>query len=197
MSVRSFHLESWKLLAVLLETSKILEKGSLEVVIDPGLGSHFRLFLGEETSDGWRPVIDLSPLNEFDRQISFKMETVLLPCRPFGGDDFLTSFDLRDGYFRMPIHRSSRKYVKFLSCGTVYWFRVLCFELIHGPTGFPWILLRYLFGLSLRYSSSQVSGRLTDSFLLGGGNQTVRSDTPLDLSRSWFRDKRGEFKSGA
>ena len=42
-------------------------KGALEIVPDPGPDFYSRLFLVEKTSGGWRPVINLSPLNEFVR----------------------------------------------------------------------------------------------------------------------------------
>ena len=54
----------------------MLQKGALEVVVDPGLGFYSRLFLVEKATGGWRPVIDLSPLNGFVRQTQFRMETV-------------------------------------------------------------------------------------------------------------------------
>ena len=74
-------------------------KEALEIVTDPDPGFYSRLFLVEKASGGWRPVIDLSPLNEFVRQTPFKMETaapVLLSVRE---GDFLASVDLKDVYF--------------------------------------------------------------------------------------------------
>ena len=72
--------------------------------------------------------------------------------------DFLASLDLKDGYFQIPIHPSSRKLLRFTSEGTVYQFRTLCFGLSTAPQVFTrvfaavsvwahshWIrLLRYL-----------------------------------------------------
>ena len=71
-------------------------KGALEIVPDPDPGFYNRLFLVEKASGGWRPVIDLSPLNEFVRQTPFEMETtasVLLSVRE---GDFLASMDQKD-----------------------------------------------------------------------------------------------------
>ena len=47
--------------------------------------------------------------------------------------DFLASLDLKDEYFQIPIHRSSRKLLRFTSEGTVYQFRALCFGLSTAP----------------------------------------------------------------
>ena len=114
----------------------MISKGALERVHDPGPGFYSRLFLVEKASRGWRPVIDLSPLNEFVRQTPLKMETassVLLSVRE---GDFLASIDLKDAYFQIPIHRSSRKWLRFVSEGTVFQFKVLYFWLSTAPQVF-------------------------------------------------------------
>ena len=118
------------------EVEAMLAKGALEIARDPGPGFYSRLFLVEKASGGWRPVIDLSHLNDFVQLTSFKMETdasVLLSVRE---GDFLASLDLKDAYFQIPIHRSSRKLLRFTSEGTVYQFRALCFGLSTAPQVF-------------------------------------------------------------
>ena len=47
------------------EVEVMLAKGAIEIARDPGPGFYSRLFLVEKASGGWRPVIDLSHLNEF------------------------------------------------------------------------------------------------------------------------------------
>ena len=81
----------------------------------------------------WRPVIDLSHLNEFVQLTPFKMETVASVLLSVREGDFLASLDLKDAYFQIPIHRSSRKLLRFTSEGTVYQFRALCFGLSTAP----------------------------------------------------------------
>ena len=137
----------------------MLAKGALEIARDPGPGFYSRLFLVENVSGGWRPVIDLSLSPERVRP-SYSVQdgnshfgTVF--CQR---GDFLASLDLKDGYFQIPIHPSSRKLLRFTSEGTVYQFRTLCFGLSTAPQVFTrvfaavsvwahshWIrLLRYL-----------------------------------------------------
>ena len=118
------------------EVEAMLAKGALEIARDPGPGFYSRLFLVEKATGGWRPVIDLSHLNDFVQLTSFKMETVASVLLSVREGDFLASLDLKDAYFQIPIHGSSRKLLKFMSEGTVYQFKALCFGLSTAPQVF-------------------------------------------------------------
>ena len=115
------------------EVEAMLAKGALEIVRDPGPGFYSRLFLVEKASGGWRPVIDLSHLNEFVQLTRFKMETVASVLLSVREGDFLAFLDLKDVYFQIPIHPSSRKLLRFTSEGMAYQFRALCFGLSTAP----------------------------------------------------------------
>ena len=114
----------------------MLAKGALEIARDPGPGFYSRLFLVEKATGGWRPVIDISHLNDFVQLTSFKMETVASVLLSVREGDFLASLDLKDAYFQIPIHGSSRKLLRFMSEGTVYQFKALCFGLSTAPQVF-------------------------------------------------------------
>ena len=157
------------------------DQGVLEVVTDPDPGFYSRLFLVEKSSGGWRPVIDLLPLNEFVRQTPFRMETpnsVLLVVRK---DDFLASIDLKDAYFQILVHPSSRKLLCFVSNGTVYQFRAL-FRVIDRSTS---IHKSFHGGLVLgslpRSPPATIPGRLADPVLLGGQDKATRESAPRTL----------------
>ena len=81
-------------------------------------------------------MIDLSHLNDFVQLTSFKMETVASELLSVREGDFLASLDLKDAYFQIPIHGSSRKLLRFMSEGTVYQFKALCFGLSTAPQVF-------------------------------------------------------------
>ena len=118
------------------EVEAMLAKGALEIARDPGPGFYSRLFLVEKVTGGWRPVIDLSHLNDFVQLTPFKMETVASVLLSVREGDFLASLDLKDAYFQIPIHGSSRKLLRFMSEGTVYQFKALCFGLSTAPQVF-------------------------------------------------------------
>ena len=81
-------------------------------------------------------MISLSQLNEFVELTLFKMETIASVLLSVREGDFLASLDLKDAYFQIPIHRSSRKLLRFTSEGMVYQFRALCFGLSTAPQVF-------------------------------------------------------------
>ena len=118
------------------EVEAMLAKGALEIARDPGPGFYSRLFLVEKATGGWRPVIDLSHLNDFVQLTPFKMETVASVLLSVREGDFLASLDLKDAYFQIPIHGSSRKLLRFMSEGIVYQFKALCFGLSTAPQVF-------------------------------------------------------------
>ena len=145
---RSYHPGSSKALALAQEVSKMLQKGALEVVEDPGLGFYSRLFLVEKVTGGWRPVIDLSPLNGFVQLTPFRMETVTSVLASLREGDFFALIDLKDAYFQILIHRLSSKWLRFVSGGVVYQFRALCFGLSTAPQVFTNVF-EPIFGLML------------------------------------------------
>ena len=118
------------------EVEAMLAKGALEIARDLGPGFYSRLFLVEKASGGWRPMIDLSHLNEFVQLTPFKMETVASVLLSVREGDFLASLELKDAYFQIPIHPSSWKLFRLTSEGTVYQFRALCFGLSTAPKVF-------------------------------------------------------------
>ena len=175
----------------------MLAKEALEIARDPGPGFYSRLFLVEKASGGWRPVIDLSHLNEFVQLTRFKMETVTSVLVSVREGDFLASLDLKDAYFQIPIHRSSKKLLRFTSEGTVYQFRALCF----GLSTTPHVITRGFVVVSAwaqsRDQTSPLSGRLVGSLLLGAGSQAGCPVAPLALSHPRDCDKREEVGSRA
>ena len=76
LELSSCSLGSVRALALWDEVSKMLQKGALEPVDQPGPGFYSWLFLVEKVTGAWRPVIDLSTLSDFVTLTKLKMETV-------------------------------------------------------------------------------------------------------------------------
>ena len=116
---------------------KLLAKGAIEPVIDHSSpGFYSRLFLVPKKDGGWRPVIDLSQLNEFLEIPHFRMETAEGIMKALQRKEWAVTLDLRDAYLHIPMSRGSRKYLRFAFADRVYQFRALPFGLATAPLVF-------------------------------------------------------------
>ena len=123
------------------QVSIMLNKGAIERVVPPyGEGFYSRVFVVPKSSGGWRPVIDLSSLNQYIRIPKFKMETVQSIAPALQDSRWAVTVDLSDAYFHVPIHPKARPYLRFVCRGTVFQFRALPFGLATAPFVFTWIL---------------------------------------------------------
>ena len=100
------------------------------------LGYYSRLFLVPKPGNRWRPIIDLSHLNKFLIVHTFRMETPESIRASLGQGEWVTSVDLQDAYFHIPIHPQSQKYLRFAHRGQVYQFVALPFGLATAPSVF-------------------------------------------------------------
>ena len=134
--------EPAKAQALLEEIQSLLDKGAIERVppsqVRSGWYGHY--FLVSKKTGGWRPILNLKPLNVTIRVDSFKMETlknVILATQP---GEWLASVDLKDAYFHVPIRQLHRKYLRFCVNGKAYQYRVLPFGLSTSPRVFTKVL---------------------------------------------------------
>ena len=92
----------------------MLAKKAITHVRKPStLGYYSRLFLVPKPMKRWRPVIDLSMLNNHLHVPTFKMETAESIRKSIRQGEWVTSIDLTDAYFHVPIHPQSQKYLRF------------------------------------------------------------------------------------
>ena len=139
LSLPAYSAQSIKGVALSQELQNLFRKGAVEPA-PQSPGFYSRLFLVQKASGSWRPIIDLSTLNDYITSSRFHMETprsVLSSIRP---GDWMISLDLQDAYLQVPVHHDSHRYLRFVVAGKSYQFRVLCFGLTTAPQVFTRIM---------------------------------------------------------
>jgi len=111
------------------------EKAAIETVSSPDPGFYSQIFLVPKPGNKW--IIDLSALNSHIPCQTFKMETPGSTPGSVQKGQWLTSLDLKDAYFHVPIHPESRRYLRFLHQGIVWQFKALPFGLNTAPGFLP------------------------------------------------------------
>jgi hypothetical protein len=122
------------------EVESLLHKRAIQPVTgtEPGFYSH--MFLVRKNSGGWRPVMDLTRLNQYVVRSKFRMVTSANIREVVQQHDWLASLDLTDAYLHIPMHYLSRKFLRFSVEGKAYEFRVLPFGLTTAPYVFTKVL---------------------------------------------------------
>ncbi len=118
------------------EIDSMLDKGAIVKVDFHPQEYVSTLFLVEKKTGGQRPVINLKFLNHFMDKIRFKMEGLPAVLNLIQPGDFLTSIDLKDAYFNVPIRTSDRKYLRFIWENQRFQFTCLPFGLRSAPRVF-------------------------------------------------------------
>ena len=139
LSLPAYSPQSIKGVALTQELQTLLRKGAVEPA-SQSPGFYSRLFLVQKASGSWRPIIDLSTLNDYITSSHFHMETPQSVLRFIRPGDWMISLDLQDAYLQVRVHHDSRRYLRFVVAGKSYQFRVLCFGLTTVPQVFTRIM---------------------------------------------------------
>ena len=116
---------------------QLIDKNAVEPVCHrTSLGFYNRLFLVPKPNQKWRPILDLSNLNQFLKVEKFKMETPETIRTSLQQGEWVTLVDFKDAYFHIPIQEQSRKYLRFHVQGRTYQFKALPFGLSTAPMEF-------------------------------------------------------------
>lgn len=91
------------------------------------------IFIVEKKNGKFRPVINLTKLNEFISYHHLKMETLDVVLSSIKRYSYFVSTDLKDAYLSVPIDMRDRKYLKFLWKGVLYQCNALIFGLASAP----------------------------------------------------------------
>ena len=121
-------------------TLGLIAKGAVELAPLPSPGFYSRLFVVWKTLGSWRPVIDLSHLNRFVDVSPFQMETIQSVLLSVRQGDWRASIDLKEAYLQVPVHPTSRRFLRFMFRDTVYQFKALCCGLSTAPQVFTRVM---------------------------------------------------------
>ena len=164
------------------EVQALLDKQAVEELSPPvSPGFYGRIFVVPKATGGWRPILDLSPLNRFLERVRFRMETASSVRAAIRRNDWATSIDLRDAYFHVLIHPSFRRWLRFAWEGRIFQFRALPF----GLSLSPWVFTRVTRELAivLRRRGIRVRMYLDDWLVLAQSHAACLSQT-LDVQRT-------------
>ena len=103
--------------------------------------------------DKYRLIHDLRVLNSYCSSKRFKQEDIRVVEQIIKPKDYLTSIDLKDGFFHIKVHKDFQKYLSFEFEGNFYSFTVLCFGFCLSPYFFYKCLrpvVKYLRTLDIR-----------------------------------------------
>ena len=114
----------------------LLEKKCVRIM-EPGEEGFFsRAFLVPKKSGRFRLVIDLSQLNTYRADVTFKMDTLKVVKEALQPGMWVTSLDLSDAYHHIPLREQDQKYVCFQVKEKQFISMVLPFGLKTAPWAF-------------------------------------------------------------
>ena len=89
---------------------------------------------------GFRPIVNLKPLNRFVKYEHFKMENLETVRFLVRKGDWFVKLDLKDAYLTVPIQNSQKKYLRFKWNGRIFQFKCMAFGLVPAPRIFTKLL---------------------------------------------------------
>ena len=119
---------------------ELTNKKVVEPVLERQQGFYSTLFLVPKKSGGWRPVLNLKPLNHFVKHSGFRLDSIRSVRNGIREGDYATSLDLSDAYHHIAIRPDHRRFLRFVYKGNHWQFRALPFGLSSAPRAFCRVL---------------------------------------------------------
>ena len=98
------------------------------------------IFIVPKPDKSFRLILNLKHLNEFVETEHFKLEDYRTAMKLLEQDCYMSTIDLRDAYYLLPIDESHRKFLRFEFHGKYYQFTCLPFGLSSAPMVFTKLL---------------------------------------------------------
>lgn len=99
-----------------------------------------RIFLVPKPNGKKRLIIDLSPLNEFLRPVSYHLPTIRHLKYYLNQPRWLAKLDLKDAYHHVLVHPEFRTFLAFRWGPKLFWFRAMPFGLSIAPAVFTGLM---------------------------------------------------------
>lgn len=143
--------------------AELIQKGAIEEC-SPTSGQFIsNIFFVPKPNKTHRFILNLTDLNKFIETPHFKLEDYKTASRLIHRNCFMSTLDLKDAYYLVSVHKSHRKYLRFLFNGSLYEFICIPFGLSSAPYTFTKLMKPIIF--LLRRSGLQ-SVLYLDDFLL-------------------------------
>ena len=114
-----YRLNSHQKSVLQVQIDQLLERGVIcEVDLDDDIFVS-NIFGRDKPNGDVRMIIDLSEVNEFVSKSRFKMDHLNVALDLLDEEMFLSSIDLKDAYYSVPIWEPHRKYLSFLWKGSM------------------------------------------------------------------------------
>lgn len=179
LSFTSYLRDTNRDMALSEEIAALLRKEAVEEApLSPGYYS--RVFVVPKASGGFRPVIDLSHLNQYVKQSKFRMETPRSVLAVISHNDWMVTIDLKDAYLQIPVHPASQRYLRFAWERRALQFRALCFGLSTAPQMFTRMMAPV--ASELHKLGIRTHQYLDDWLLLAGSYQEAPESTQTALN---------------
>lgn len=123
-----------------LEIKKLLEIGAVIPCCDEPGQFLSKIFLIPKSNGKYRFILNLKSFNRFVETSHFKMEDYRTATKLMSPNCYMASVDLKDAYFLINMHESSKKYLRFKFEQHTYEFQCLPFGLSSAPYIFTKLL---------------------------------------------------------
>jgi ribonuclease HI len=129
-----------------------------------------------KSKGGYRQVLDLRLLNQFTRDISFKMEDTILLIQTARQGDFATSIDIKSAFNHIPTNPSAYSFLTFFFDGSAYTWLGMPFGAKHAPLVFTKVM-RVVLGFIRKNWNVRCIGYMDDLLFLHQNKDELREIT--------------------
>ena len=150
----------------------LLEQGIIEPAVPNPRAFVSHMFLRPKSDGSFRPILNLSGLNEFTVYRHFKMDHLASVMRILPQHSYMASVDLTSAYFSVKVKHRDRDLLQFQYHGKRYRYTCLPNGYSPGPRVFTRIMKSLLAHLRLHYAVN-LAFYIDDTLIYGDSPQAV------------------------